>query len=272
MTETIVLKLGGSVVTDKGRTEYNLRTETVHKLLLSLKQFFTEKPISRLVLIHGAGGHIHHLAKTYALTTSCADNPTKLKHAQEVQQTCSRLSYEIASLAAEIDFPLRQIPTHEVATNSEGRFSSIDMERISKALATNTVPLLYGDMVPDAAYGLSICSGDTLITQLAPRVTATRVIYVSDIDGLYSEDPYLNPRAQLLENIAVDVLQSDSVRLSDSHNVDVTGGLAGKLKPAAELFKNTPSLRSIEICNGLKPGVLAAVLNKQPVPHTLITQ
>ncbi len=272
MPETLLVKLGGSIVTNKNSADYNVETEIVKNCLVALKQYQAENPETKLILIHGAGGHIHHLAQTYGLTTSCADDPRKLEQAYEVQKTTKRLSDDIVAIAKSIDFPVVQVPTCDVVTNECGTFMNINMEYIASALRSASVALLYGDMVPDARYGLSICSGDTLITELAPLVNATRVIYVSDIDGLYTNDPYQDANAELIEKISVTELGSNRITITNSHSIDVTGGLKNKLSPAAQLFATTASLESIEICNGLKPDVLPVVLHMQAVPHTTITK
>lgn len=272
MSQTLLIKLGGSIITDKNNANYNVQTEIVSHCLRTLKQFLTEHPRTNLVLIHGAGGHIHHLAKTYELTTSSAGNAEKLAHAYAVQKTTKRLSDAIATLAHRLDFPAVQIPTCEVVTNDGGAFKKITMDRIAEALASGSVPLLYGDMVPDKHYGLSICSGDTLIAELAPLLGATRVVYVSDIDGIHTSDPYKNDDAELIQTITVSKLHHDHITVTGSHSIDVTGGLKNKLEPVVKLFAATPTLTSIEICNGLKPHVLQAVLSQKPVPHTTITK
>jgi len=272
MPETILVKLGGSVITNKNNPDYNVQAAIVSDSLLTLKQYLHENPGTKLILIHGAGGHIHHLAKLYELTTSCAGNQEKLTHAYEVQQTTKRLSDDIVALANNIDFPVTQIPTCEVVTNDSGMFKKIAVDRIKNASVSASVPLLYGDMVPDTSYGLSICSGDTLVTQIAPIIGATRVMYVSDIDGLYTKDPHQHPDAELLEKIKVSELSDDHITITGSHSIDVTGGLKNKLEPVAQLFATTPSLKSIEICNGLKLNVLSAVLENQAVPHTTIVK
>lgn len=272
MSETLLVKLGGSVITDKNSSDYNVRNETVTNCLQALKQFSLDNPETKLVLIHGAGGHIHYLAKTYGLTTSCAGVAEKIAHAYEVQKTTKRLSDDIVALALRLDFPLTQIPTCEVVTNKDGGFKNIALERIKKTLQSNGIPLLYGDMVPDETFDLSICSGDTLIAEIAPHIAATRIIYVSDIDGLYTSDPHQHEAAELIEKISVTELGNDRITITNSHSIDVTGGLKNKLEPAAQLFITTPSLISIEVCSGLKPNVLTAVLENQTVPHTTIVK
>lgn len=272
MPETLLVKLGGSVITDKGRTDFNVQTDIVKSCMTALKVFLTERPGSRLVLIHGAGGHIHHLAKTYGLTTSSAGLPEKINHAQRVQVTTRRLSDAILSLANELSLPIVQIPTCEVVRNHDSNFEDITMGRIESALSAGSIPLLYGDMVPDATWEYSICSGDTLIAEIASRIAATRIIYVSDINGIYTSDPHTDQTAKLIESININELNNDNVTITGSHNVDVTGGLAGKLAPLSKLFKEIPSLTYVEVCNGLENGVLQAVLKGESSSHTTITK
>ena len=78
--------------------------------------------------------------------------------------------------------------------------------------------------------GAGILSGDILMEVLGTASWIKDVIFITDLDGVFSEDPRENPEAQLLRHILVDPrtgsITTELTASSSSHDHDVTGGLA----------------------------------------------
>jgi isopentenyl phosphate kinase len=91
------------------------------------------------------------------------------------------------------------------------------------------IPILYGDAVLDKTYGFSIISGDQIINRLAVALRAERIIMGIDIDGLFTDDPKLNPDAKFVEKITFEELQALLDKIGVSLTIDVTGGMYGKI-------------------------------------------
>ena len=126
-------------------------------------------------------------------------------------------------------------------------------------------PVTYGDVVLDRTLRFSICSGDLLSIALAKHFKPEKVIYVIDVDGLYTSNPKINKNAKLIESSTVKQLENLTTSL-DSH-ADVTGGMGGKIdsiKTIAKLGINTI------LVNGNKPDRLFKVLVDENAPSTII--
>ena len=128
---------------------------------------------------------------------------------------------------------------------------------------------MYGDMVFDETLGMSVCSGDAIAMTLAKQYNADKIIFASDIDGIYDKDPHVNSNAKLITDGTLKSITSNKVVLSESHNVDVTGGLKNKI--AVLVGDDTPkSLKKVVVCNGLKKGIITKALTNKPT-GTVIT-
>jgi len=111
-------------------------------------------------------------------------------------------------------------------------------------------------MVFDETLGMSICSGDAIAMVLAKYYNAEKIIYASDIDGVFDSDPHVHFDANLINNINLkSLIVNDDIALSGSHNVDVTGGLANKILSLTSIGMSK-SLKKVIVCNGLKPNII----------------
>lgn len=142
---------------------------------------------------------------------------------------------------------------------------SLDTLRV--ALKKNTVPLLYGDMVFDTTWGLSISSGDVLVAKLADTLSAEEVFFASDVDGIFSKDPHQYGDALLIEKTSLSEITNGVITLGESHNVDVTGGLSKKFSA----FQNLSHLKSIYFFNGLSVKNFSFLFNQKNFFGTAIS-
>jgi glutamate 5-kinase len=103
---------------------------------------------------------------------------------------------------------------------------------------------------------ISFGDNDFLAAQVAMLVTADLLVLLTDIDGLYSADPRLDPTATLVEEVR-DLGELERLRIGESTSPLGSGGMRSKAF-AAEIAGEAgiPAV----ICNGVRPGALEAVL------------
>ena len=89
-----------------------------------------------------------------------------------------------------------------------------------------------------------------------------RVIFVSDVDGLYDRDPKSNPDSKLLTEVTSELLEKVT---GDSTVDDVTGGVKAKME--AMLRITTPE-RDCVLINGSVPGRLYSILKGEKIIST----
>jgi isopentenyl phosphate kinase len=86
--------------------------------------------------------------------------------------------------------------------------------------------------VTDLRNGFAILSGDQLAAYLAIKLKASRLIFGTDVDGIFDSNPKLNPRARLLSDLTVTSAARFASKARGSTAPDVTGGMAGKIREA----------------------------------------
>ena len=90
-----------------------------------------------------------------------------------------------------------------------------------------------------------------------------KVIFVSDIDGLYDDDPKKSPDAKLYTDVDMDILES--VR-SESSVDDVTGGVYEKMM---SMLRMSSGDRECVLLNGTVPGRLRSALCGEDIICTI---
>lgn len=105
------------------------------------------------------------------------------------------------------------------------------MNTFEELFALNVVPIVNeNDTV--STYEMQFGDNDTLSALVASMVGADLLILLSDIDGLYTDDPHKNPEARLLKVVdAIDENIYGMAKESTGSNVG-TGGMATKLAAA----------------------------------------
>jgi isopentenyl phosphate kinase len=248
MKKTLILKLGGSIVTYKDRPVPTIRQSLIGKIGGILANTYNPAR-HQLILIHGAGSFGHQHAHKHKLSQGTKGHPEKAFRAIENQSLDALLNAKITSILIHSGLKVVGMPTRTLAINASGGLHSLETGSIRAALDAHAIPLLHGDMVFDTAWGFSICSGDVLTPELARQFSTNQAFFASDVDGIFSQDPHQFPDATLIEKTTLAEISEGTLRLSTSHNIDVTGGLSQKFS----LFKKVTSLENIYLFNGLQP-------------------
>jgi isopentenyl phosphate kinase len=264
MKPLYILKIGGSVATYKNRPGISVRSALLKKVGQNIKKSL-EKGNFNLILIHGAGAAGHQLAKKYNLQDGIGLNPKKLYGSLISRIANNKLNIAITETFIKTGLKIVSIHTASAIIQKNKKISHCNLKIIQEALQQNCIPILYGEMVFDTKLGMSICSGDAIAPYMAEKLGAKKIIFASDIDGVFTKDPHIHKDAKLIERIKLQEI-SQKADLSHSHNVDVTGGLLGKINKM-EFSKN---LQSIEIFNGLNPENYWKILLGKDFSHTSI--
>jgi len=117
---------------------------------------------------------------------------------------------------------------------------------LHRLLNLGLVPVLHGDAIihSDSA-GCSILSGDVIVRDLALAMRPSRVVFLSDVQGIFDRPPTVQG-AELLPLIEVDCegncaeLRKEgnaSIRF-DAAKHDTTGGMEAKLKDGIKIAKH----------------------------------
>lgn len=254
----IILKLGGSVITDKSK-ECLFKEELMDKLSEQIK-----KANKEVILIHGAGSFGHIQAKKYQLDKGY-NNKKQLYGFSLTHERVQRLNTMVLRSLQDNGIPAVSIAPHSVVKFNNHKLAEMNYNVFEEYLEKQFTPVTFGDVVLDKKLRFSICSGDLLSIALAKHFKPEKVIYVIDEDGLYSSNPKINNNAKIIESSTIEQLKSFSTSL-DSH-ADVTGGMGGKIEAIKTIAKL--GIDTI-LVNGNKPNRVYKVLVEENALSTII--
>ncbi len=217
---TVVLKLGGSVITDKDTPE----TVDDDALGAAVDAIAAADP-DRLVLVHGGGSFGHVAAADRGISREAGSRDAADVWA--VHDAMRRLNDAV--LRRLHDAGVAAVPVHplSVAARDEGDALALPLDSTATLLGEGFVPVLHGDVVGHAGAGATVVSGDELVTRLAAGLDADRVGLCSTVTGVYDDDGEVIPRITEFDAVA------DAVGGSES--TDVTGGMAAKVRALLDL-------------------------------------
>jgi isopentenyl phosphate kinase len=129
------------------------------------------------------------------------------------------------------------------------------------------MPVLYGDAVLDEKLGFTVLSGDQIVSYLARKFDAGKVVIGVDTDGLCDADPKVDKNAKLYTHLTLSELEKVKSRLGGSTAADVTGGMLGKI---AELVPAVEQGIPVVMVNAAKPNRVYKALMGEKVEGTVI--
>jgi isopentenyl phosphate kinase len=259
--KTTVLKIGGSVITDKSG-ELAARTQAIDRLADEIQKV----NVKNLVIIHGGGSFGHPSAQRNAIKEGFK-NPSQLMGFAETHHFMTVLNGLVMDSLIMHNVPAVSITPSSCITTENGRIKTFEDTSLGMMLKIGFTPVLYGDTVTDTKLGFTILSGDQLVSALAVRFDAERVVIGVDVDGLYDADPKTNKGAKRYAQLTLQELRKLQGQLGKSSAWDVTGGMFGKMTeliPALE--KGIPT----SIINATKPNYIYKALKGEKIEGTLI--
>jgi len=211
-----VLKIGGSVLTDKSKPRTPL-PDAMSRLAGELAGHADE-----LVLVHGAGSCGHDSAARYGIAGGLsAGSEVGLF---EIHREVARLSEMFCARLQDAGVPALPLHPLDLVITENSAISTFNMLPIKACLERGVLPVLHGDVCLDTGQGAAIISGDRLVAHLAIELDAVNVGIGSDVDGV------LDSNGATIPDITPDGLPQLSELLGGSAHVDVTGGMLGKVK------------------------------------------
>ncbi len=247
----IIIKIGGSVITDKTKDIPTPNIKIIKDIGQQLSQLY-KLGSYQLLLIHGAGSYGHPLVKQFNLNEGIKTEK-QFSAVSQVQSLMIQLNNLMLNY---FDFPCTVFPPHSFIYQDNKELSSFNTELIEKALSQNIVPVLFGDMIYDISLGYSVVSGDTLTSYLAQKIYPKKVIFLSDVNGIYDRNPKIYSEAKLITEINSSNLKSVLTKLSTNKSNDTTGEMRGKL---LSIQKYLPGIEVLIINGGYQLDIRAAV-------------
>lgn len=257
----VFLKLGGSLITDKTKAE-SARKTILQRLADEIQQARQEAPNLGILLGHGSGSFGHVAARRYGTRAGVLDAPGWMGFVQ-VAHAAARLNRLVVTTFLEAGIPVWSIQPSASACCADGQLIRWDASIVKMALDRDLLPLVYGDTVLDVKRGGTIASTEELFAWLAMELQPTHIILTGTVDGVFADDPILNPQAEHWPEIRVSDLPRLRASLGGSHGVDVTGGMLSKVNEMCQLVTRVPGLH-VRLISGQRPGAVYKALLNQP--------
>lgn len=214
MARAVVVKLGGSVITDKSKA-FSYRADVVSALAEEIAS-----SDEKALVVHGGGSFGHAVAREQGISSDQA-----AATAAAVSKTRSAM-YDLNSLLCKTMtenklFPYSFSPFDVVVKAGRAPVS----QWLRGLLKSGLTPVTFGDVTLTAT-GFKVLSGDLMVLELAKILEPERCVFALDADGVYEEGT----------RVIIPELSPSKVRkMHVSKGEDVTGGMKLKLKVAAKI-------------------------------------
>ncbi len=261
----VLLKLGGSLLTDKTRPD-TLRREVLERLVGEIARAAQDPETPpRLILGHGSGSFGHAAAARFRLQEGLAA-PERLAGVPVVQERAAALHRAVLdALAAVGTLPFSVAPSSALVATG-GRPSRFAAEPLALALAAGLLPVVYGDVVMDREQGCAICSTESVFLALEDALrhrglAVGRALWAGATAGV------LDDAGRLIDPITRDGAADAVAAARGAAGTDVTGGMLHRLDAALALARRgIPSL----IFDGTAPDRLERALRGERVMGTRV--
>ncbi len=236
----VVLKIGSSLVASR---DLGLRHDLIARLSRDIAELKTQQ---REIVLVSSGAIVAGIEKL-GLKTYPQSIPLKQAAAAAGQ---SHLIHAYEKCFQETGQKVAQILlTHQDLTDRK-RFLNA-RHTLTTLIELDVIPIINENdtvSVEEIRFG----DNDTLAGQVAHLVDADLFVILSDVNGLYTEDPRQNPQAELIpvvEDITPDIEQ----RAGTSRSQESRGGMVTKIQAAKDVGQfGVPTL----IMNGETPDLL----------------
>ncbi|MBY8982232.1 MAG: type 2 isopentenyl-diphosphate Delta-isomerase [Candidatus Lokiarchaeota archaeon] len=259
----ILLKLGGSLLTDKNKP-FSLRKDIIKHAIDQIG-----KSNKRLIIIHGGGSFGHPVAKEYNISKGL--NPSienQIFGLAKTHNTMNKLNSYIINEFLEMNIPTLSIQASSIFLKESQNYLMKSIDIIETCIGLGLIPILYGDIILDQSGNFSIISGDQIILELCNNLKnyqVEKVIFTIETDGIYINENNTN-NIKLATNL--DYKELEGISLANlGQKIDVTGGMESKFKTIKDICElNVP----VQIINGLKSDNILKALRSEEVEGTYI--
>lgn len=256
MKGLILVKLGGSLITDKSKP-FTAKPEVIKRLALEIKKA-KKKIAADLIVGHGSGSFGHTLASKYK-TQEGLINKDSLRGFCLVSETAVDIDRIVLKEFLRAGLAVFSFSPATFIYSKSDKLGDIFLSPIERALKLGLIPIVYGDVVYDKLKGFTIYSGektlDILARKLGRKYRETKVIQCGDTDGVYDEKGRTIPRID--EKIFVKL----RALIGSSKATDVTGGMLHKVEESLNIAKI--GIPSLIINGGRKDKLFNTLLGKK---------
>jgi len=234
--DVAVMKIGGQSICDRG----------VKALPAILKEIVANREKNKILITTGGGTRSRHIY-TIGLEMGM---PTGI-----IARFGSMISDQNALMVATLLSPWGGI-----------KMSHSDIVKLPTYFAEGIIPVMHG-MPPYDYFAIKPEKGripihrtDVGLVIVGDLIGSRRVLFIKDEDGLYTEDPKKNPKAEFIPKIgARDLMERDQ----DDLVIE---------RPCLSIIQNSEVIDSVQVINGMVPGNITKALAGEHVGTIIYRQ
>lgn len=234
--DVAIMKIGGQSICDRG----------VKALPAILKEIVANREKHKILITTGGGTRSRHI---YSIGLEMG-MPTGI-----IARFGSMISDQNALMVATLLSPWGGI-----------KMSHSDIVKLPTYFAEGIIPVMHG-MPPYDYFAIKPEKGripihrtDVGLVILGDLIGSRRILFIKDEDGLYTEDPKKNPKAEFIPKIgARDLLERDP----DDLVIE---------RPCLSIIQNSEVIDSVQIINGMVPGNITRALAGEHVGTIIYRQ
>ncbi|XP_053101443.1 uncharacterized protein LOC128323006 isoform X3 [Hemicordylus capensis] len=245
-----IVKLGGSALTQKNQLE-TLKAESLQRAAALVHQLYAAGG-RRCIVVHGAGSFGHFQAKEHGVASGTlagfAASDSLRRGLCLTRLSVTKLNHLVTEQLVSCGVPAVGISPFGTWKTAFKNVSEDGIAAVKDVLHSGYVPVLHGDCALDLEQHCCILSGDTITEVLAKEFSPRRVVFLTDVKGIYSCPPD-TPGARLVDSIIVDPSgnMEPPVRTSVVPH-DTTGGVLSKLQAAVNMVSQSHGAIPVLIC------------------------
>ncbi len=263
--ETVLLKLGGSLITDKDKP-YTPRLDKLAELAAEIKTVLDSNPEMSLILGHGSGSFGHTAAKKYG-TREGVHTSEEWRGFAEVRFQAAELNRYVMQSLIHAGLPAISFPPSSSMVSDDRIVVHHDILAIRKAVDAHILPVVYGDVAFDETRGGTILSTEDVFAFLVEQFSPTRILLAGIEAGVWEDFP---ARTKLVREISSQVQAEMRSGISGSASTDVTGGMKAKVEDMLGLIRKSSGL-TVQIFSAEEAGLLTRALGGENVGTLLKT-
>jgi len=261
MRKLTIIKLGGSIITDKSKP-LTARRNAIRRLG---REIVSSEYKSRLIITHGSGSFGHSVAKTYK-TAEGIINKRSIKGMVLTSDVALEINRIVMKELIRIGMSVKSFVPGSFLVAENKWLKRGFIEPIKQSLLRGITPVVFGDVVMDLERGFCIFSTEKviefLVVSLNKNYKLESIIYCTDTDGVYDE------RGKTIAKITPKNFKRVKKQIGESGSADVTGGMIHKVEESLKLAKKFGL--NVRIINGNKKGNLKSVLGGRNTQQTVI--
>ena len=235
LQELTLIKLGGSVVTFKEKP-LTANIDAIDGISRALTQL--RVPV---IIVHGGGSFGHYWSVKYDMHTKSANYD--IHGVSIVHESMIALNQIIVNSMIRLGLNPYGTPPSALTIGHKPVVAKI--KHIYAMAQSKVIPVTFGDVVYVGDTKYSILSGDALMTILAKVLRPLRIIFATNVDGVYKD----RVSRELVKEIQIEDKRR-SIEFFKASNIDATGGMQRKV---TEAFKIASHGMDVVMINGLLP-------------------